>query len=81
MLHELFEIEMKYQAKTLAFIHGLNTYVDWNVTTGLRRGDMAKKIPFKLSHADYDNIFGLNKILDRKHFVELIDKKIETGWT
>ena len=38
-INDAWKLEMKYQGETLAFIHGLNTYVDWNVTNGLRRGD------------------------------------------
>ena len=39
---KLFKLELKYQGETLAFIHGLNSYIDWNCTTGLRRGDSIK---------------------------------------
>ena len=79
VLHELFILEMKYQAKTLAFIHGLNTYVDWNATDGLRRGDNGREKEFKITIADYDNIFGMDTILTRDEFVELVNQKNESG--
>ena len=57
VLHEIYNLEMRYQGETLAFMHGLNTDVDWNSTSGLRRGDgknVRKDLSFTVK--DYDNI-------------------------
>ena len=72
----MYKLEMKYQGETLAFIQGLNTYVDWNSTTGLRRGDgknVRKDLSFTFN--DYDNIDGLDKFLTREKFEELIQER------
>ena len=44
-----------WQGKTLAFIHGLNTYIDWNVTNGKRRGDNNKKSNNSSNYNKYKN--------------------------
>ena len=73
VLHELYKLEMKYQGETLAFIHGLNTYVDWNTTSGLRRGDGSNvRKDLNISDNDYDNIYGLDQFLTRAEFEQLI---------
>ena len=81
VLHELYELEMKYQGETLAFMHGLNTYVDWHVTDGLRRGDEKKVKPdLSIKLNDYHNIYGLDKFLNREQFqhcVALIQKRLK----
>ena len=64
---------MKYQGETLAFIHGLNTYKDWNATGGLRRGDGTNvRKDLNISKNDYDNIYGLDQFLTRDEFEKLI---------
>ena len=73
VLHELYKLEMKYQGETLAFIHGLNTYIDWNATGGLRRGDGTNvRKDLNISRNDYDNIYGLDQFLTRDECEKLI---------
>ena len=76
VLHELYKLEMKYQGETLSFMHGLNTYVDWNATNGLRRGDGVNVRPdLNISFNDYDNIYGLDRYITRDEFEQLIRKR------
>ena len=64
---------MKYQGETLVFIHGLNTYVDWNVTNGLRRGDgINVRQDLNIRKNDYDNIYGLDQFLTHEEFEKLV---------
>ena len=78
VLSELYYLEMKYQGETLAFIHGLNTYVDWNCTTGMRRGDGTNVRPdLDIKPIDYDNIQGLDQFLTREEFERLIDVRFK----
>ena len=73
VLHELYKLKMKYQGETLAFIHGLNAYVDWNVTNGLRRGNRINvRQDLNIRKNDYDNIYGLDQFLTREEFEKLV---------
>ena len=73
VLSELYYLEMKYQGETLAFIHGLNTYVDWNSKSGMRRGDGTNVRPdLDIKAIDYDNIYGLDQLLTREEFEQLV---------
>ena len=80
VLSELYYLEMKYQGETLAFMHGLNTYVDWHATDGLRKTDLKKVRPdLNIGLNDYDNIHGLDQFLTREEFqqcVKLIQERL-----
>ena len=75
VLFDMYKLETKYQGKTLAMIHGLNSYVDWHAQ--VRRGDVDNKREKKLifEKKDFGKINGIEKYLNRYEFERLIALK------